>query len=48
VQLIFEARGRPSSKWVRKGLFKDEYFSEDFKFKFEEVDKVTKNVRAGL
>jgi hypothetical protein len=48
LQLIFELKGHPSQKWLKKGQFKDEHFAEDGKFKFEEVDKITKMVHVAM
>jgi serine/threonine-protein kinase PRP4 len=43
-QLIFELRGKPPNKFLRKGAFRDEYFDENFSFLFQDVDKVTRAV----
>eukprot|EP00045_Choanoeca_perplexa_P011571 m.123462 g.123462 ORF g.123462 m.123462 type:complete len:139 (+) comp15679_c0_seq1:1803-2219(+) len=46
--LVFELKGHPSQKWLKKGQFKDEHFADDGKFKFEEVDKITKKVKISM
>lgn len=43
-QQIFSLKGKPSTKWVKRGAFKDQHFTEDMKFRFREVDKVTNMV----
>ncbi|EDQ89892.1 uncharacterized protein MONBRDRAFT_20788 [Monosiga brevicollis MX1] len=48
LKLIFELKGKPSHKWIGKGAFKDEHFTADYQFKFEEVDKVTKKEKVTL
>lgn len=45
LQLIMELKGKPSSRFLRKGAFKELHFDTDFKLLYKEVDKVTKNVR---
>eukprot|EP00730_Choanoeca_flexa_P004980 TRINITY_DN11856_c0_g1_i1.p1 TRINITY_DN11856_c0_g1~~TRINITY_DN11856_c0_g1_i1.p1 ORF type:complete len:776 (+),score=231.15 TRINITY_DN11856_c0_g1_i1:4638-6965(+) len=45
LKLIFELRGHPSLKWVKKGQFKDQHFADDGHFEYQEVDKITKKVK---
>ncbi len=42
--MIFELRGKPPNKFLRKGQFREKYFDDDFNFLSAEVDKVTQQV----
>ncbi len=41
LQEIFEIRGKPSNKVIRKGMFKTNHFDDDLNFVYVEIDRVT-------
>lgn len=41
---IMELRGKPSSKLIKKGKFKDQHFDHNMNFIYIEFDSVTKKV----
>ncbi len=45
---IMELKGKPSTKFIRRGQFHARHFDEDLNFVLVEVDKVTNKVRIGI
>lgn len=45
LRLIFELRGKPTNRFLKKGQFREKYFDDDFNFLATEVDKVTQQVK---
>merc|ERR1712168_895171 len=41
LKLMMDIKGKIPNKIIRKGIFKDQYFDENFNFLYHEVDKVT-------
>eukprot|EP00049_Salpingoeca_infusionum_P004826 m.84275 g.84275 ORF g.84275 m.84275 type:complete len:154 (-) comp12743_c0_seq2:176-637(-) len=42
LKLMLDVRSKPSSRFIKKGMFWAEHFTEDMKFKYVETDAVTK------
>jgi hypothetical protein len=45
---MIDLRGKPSAKFTRKGMFRDEHFDPENNFLYVECDKVTNKVLPSL
>ena len=44
LKLMFDVKGRMPNKVVKKAMFREKHFDENFNFMFIETDKVTQKV----
>jgi len=45
LKLMFDAKGRMPNKVVKKAMFREKHFDENFNFMFVETDKITQKVK---